>query len=213
MINKFKSFHEYLEETNENNIDYADYISSRVEPSVSNRSYAGIVAPKPKQTWSMENKHPWTREQYEKLAHPDVKKDISYDTYLNMWNVDVNQVIKQPTPKRKAIRNRSSYGTGGVAYGTSGAMGTSGRLGGGAGGAGGDVESYPGEAREKLQELVGQLHRKPVARAQAKPTVKTEEEIYYNKSVWSRLKLDTKIMIIIMIVGIILSFITVLLLM
>ena len=94
-MKSFKNFEEFEGEV----IKYSDYISDKVDPDDLTDSLNNIpVENTPNNSWSVEDsqqlsaqmtgiRHPWSRDQYNKFTHPDVKKDISYEEYINMWNM------------------------------------------------------------------------------------------------------------------------------
>jgi len=213
MINKFEEFEGEI-------IKYSDYVGETLDESLNQ-----LNTEVPQKTWTVDDsqklseqlvgtRHPWTRDQYEKFAHPDVKKDINYEAYIAMWNThapDDQKVIlekspargfnvdrrpiketQKPTPKQKREAGKTTpynnYPAGG--YGTSGSAGVI-----------DDFEkkypapaSYPYTYEKSNKEI---------------QKVKDSSET----STWSKIKIETRIMIITMIIGVILSFITVLILM
>lgn len=216
MISNFNEFEGEI-------IKYSDYVGETLDASLNQLNEV------PQKTWTVEDsqqlssqlvgvKHPWTRDQYEKFAHPDVKKDINYEAYIAMWNTHApedQRVIlekspargfnvdrrpknetQKPTPKQKREAGKTNpYGSYPVSYGTGG-YGTSG----GSGVIDDFEKKYPAPA--SYPYTYEKSNKEP-------QRVKDSSET----STWSKIKIETRIMIVTMIIGVILSFITVLILM
>ena len=131
-------------------------------------------------------KHPWTREQYEKLADPEVKRDVSYDAYLNMWDSESRKLLPQPEKPKVKIKPKKTYsqGTG--------------------------IISDPNQFNTaRLIDEKDVKYKEPVD--YARPII-INNHTHEEATGWKSIRIETRIMLVTMIIGVILSFMTVLIL-
>ena len=135
-------------------------------------------------------KHPWTRKQYEKLADPEVKRDVSYDAYLNMWDSESRRLLPQLPKKPTTFIEKSKA-----------------KL----------AKSKPQNIYDTAQPNTARLinkndikYKEPVD--YARPIIINNHTHDDDKKGWSSIRIETRIMLVTMIIGVILSFMTVLIL-
>ena len=216
---KITNFEDFTEK---NIVKYSDYDVSNLSMSEMDSSVLKPI----KKIWAAEEKHPWTKEQYEKLTHPDVKREISYEEYMRMWNERIKDeyrldnlppeiTLVPPTPKvrpdnaqsrstakAKLVKPTNPYMLnecggaaysnicGGICYGPSGTSGAPGSF------------VYNDEPKKPLKTIV-----KSAPYLSSDPSVPSDSD---TRSSWSKLRPEQRISIIIGIVGLVLSFLTLL---
>jgi hypothetical protein len=204
------------------NIDYSKYISEKLNKELNTDGYHFDDEPSsgnttsPKNAWTVDDsqmlseqmvgvRHPWSRRDYEKFTHPDVKKTVSYDDYISMWNMRNENNPYRYTDQVKHNWGKMGLGTSGnPGYSTCRPIAVCSMV--------PVINDYDESEIEKAKRRVGLTNDNRYNRLTPSRNVKKVEDTP-SSSWWSGINMGTRVMIILMIIGVFFSFITMVVLM